>query len=39
MLPYYLESSLEPRTDPTQQCLHRVPPLLFPRKPKRERDG
>jgi hypothetical protein len=32
MLPYYLESSLEPRNDPTQPCLHRIPPLLFSRK-------
>jgi hypothetical protein len=37
MLPYYLGSSLEPRNDPTQQYLHRVPPLLFPRKPKPEK--
>jgi hypothetical protein len=39
MLPYYLKSSLEPRNDPTQQCLHRVPPLLFPRKLKLEEKG
>jgi hypothetical protein len=32
MLPYYLESSLTPRKDPSQ-CLHRLPPLLCPRKP------
>jgi hypothetical protein len=37
MLPYYLESSLEPRNDSTQQCLHRLPPLLFPRKLNHER--
>jgi hypothetical protein len=34
MLPYYLESSLTPREDGAQECLHRVPPLLFCRKPK-----
>jgi hypothetical protein len=34
MLPYYIESSLEPRPDPSQQFLHRLPPLLFPRKPR-----
>jgi hypothetical protein len=32
MLPYYLESSLTPRKDPSH-CLHRLPPLLCPRKP------
>jgi hypothetical protein len=32
MLPYYLESSLTPRNDSTQQYLHRVPPLLFARR-------
>ena len=35
MLPYYLESSLTPRTDPTQQYLHRLPPLLCSRVPKK----
>jgi hypothetical protein len=35
MLPYYLESSLTPRNDPTQQYLHRVPPLLFSREQKK----
>jgi hypothetical protein len=34
MLPYYLESSLKPRADGAQECLHRVPPMLFSRKPK-----
>jgi hypothetical protein len=38
MLPYYLESSLEPRNDPTQQYLHRVPPLLFPRRRQPEKE-
>ena len=31
MLPYYLESSLVPRNDPTARYLHRVPPLLCSR--------
>jgi hypothetical protein len=35
-LPYYLESSLRPRDDLHQQCLHRVPPLLFSRSPKKD---
>jgi hypothetical protein len=34
MLPYYLDSSLTPRTDPEQQCLHRLPPLICPRSPR-----
>jgi hypothetical protein len=34
-LPYYLESSLRPREDTNQQYLHRVPPLLFSRSPKK----
>jgi hypothetical protein len=31
MLPYYLEASLTPRENPSNECLHRVPPLLFAR--------
>jgi hypothetical protein len=38
MLSSFLESSLGPRTAPTQQCLHRVSPLLFVGKP-REKQG
>ena len=34
MLPYYLESSLVPRDDPTARYLHRVPPLLCSRVSK-----
>jgi hypothetical protein len=34
-LPYYLESSLTPRNDSNPDYLHRVPPLLFRRSPKR----
>jgi hypothetical protein len=39
MLPYYLESSLAPRNDPTHEYLHRVPPLLFLRKPDKCGNG
>jgi hypothetical protein len=34
-LPYYLESSLTPRDDQNPTYLHRVPPLLFLRSPKK----
>jgi hypothetical protein len=34
-LPYYLESSLRPRDDLSEPCLHRVPPLLFSCSPKK----
>jgi hypothetical protein len=34
-LPYYLESSLTPRDDQNPLYLHRVPPLLFLRSPKK----
>jgi hypothetical protein len=32
ILPYYLEASLTRREDSLDECLHRVPPLLFTRQ-------
>jgi hypothetical protein len=39
MLLSSLMASLEPQNDPTQQCFYKMPPLLFPRKPKAETQG